>query len=117
MFSDRTVIPNELRHRGRLLAGEYVWDPRDVPMVVESLSDHGMAVVGFEIWEDRGGVPFVHSASDLEEPPANDWQAFVSATGAAVLADFRRRKLPPAALIQLTWITELDMKRMKGRER
>lgn len=110
---DQILFPLSLQSQGVLLAGEYAWPRAVVEEVIEFLRRHRVAILGVEVWLQEGEYPRVLGGSEYEVAPDIDWDSYVDMNSAQALADIGRRTTPEDALFNLTWITEVQAKKLK----
>ena len=94
------------------MGGEYAWPREVVKKIIEFLRSKRVAVLGVEVWLSEGQFPRVLGGSDYEMPLAGDWDDYVDRNANAAIADIERRRLPENALLNLTWMTELQGRRL-----
>ena len=111
-IEDDILFPALLRTKGVLLGGEYAWPPAVVREVIDFLLRKRVAVLGVEVWLPEGQYPRVLGSSNYEVTSAGNWDDYVSRNADAAIADIERRRLPENALLNLTWMTELQGKRL-----
>ena len=108
-FSDpAAALPESLRSRAIVLAGEYAWRPADVEPVIEAFRGLGVAVVGLEVWVPEGDSPRVLGQTEYEVPFTKPWARYVDENARLAVFEFKRRSVPAAAVFNLTYISEWD---------
>lgn len=108
-FSDPVAaLPETLRDRAVVLAGEYAWRPADVESVIEAFRSLGVAVVGLEVWLPEGDSPRVVGQTEYDVPFRKPWAAYVDENARLAVFEFKRRSVPADAVFNLTYISEWD---------
>jgi hypothetical protein len=110
-------LPESLRSRAVILAGEYAWRPVDVEPVIEAFRGLRVAVVGLEVWLPAGESPRVLSQTDYEVPVTKPWAAYVDENARLAVYEFKRRAVPANALFNLTCISEWDAGLIRKKQR
>ena len=111
------ALPESLRSRATILAGEYAWRPVDVEAVIEAFRDLGVAVLGLEVWLPEGASPRVLGCTEYEVPFMRPWAAYVDENARLALTEFKRRSVPTNAVFNLTYISEWDGGVIRKRQR
>jgi hypothetical protein len=108
-FSDpAAALPESLRSRAIVLAGEYAWRAADVEPVIEAFRGLGVAVVGLEVWLPEGDSPRVLGQTEYDVPFKRPWVAYVDENARLALFELKRRSVPADAVFNLTCISEWD---------
>jgi hypothetical protein len=100
------ALPESLRKRAIVLAGEYAWYPADVEDVIAAFQALGVAVLGLELWMPEGDSPRFLAATDYEVPAKRPWSKYVSENARLALDEFRRRSIPRGAVVNMTCLSE-----------
>jgi hypothetical protein len=103
MAMDLGVLPAELRAQAVPLGGEFAWPPAAARAVIEFLGEHGIAVIGVEVWLAEDGYPRVWGWSGYDVVFVGDWNAYVEEAAVQALAEVSK-EVPEDALFNLTWI-------------
>ncbi len=97
-------LPQELRDKAQVIAGELTWTARNALIAVSWLSLDGRAVVGVELWRDLEGQPLWLAASDYSPSIHDALTPERIAWCAGKAAEFIQAHChEPGALFNLTW--------------
>ncbi len=78
------IVPTNLLDRARRSGNELVFQHPDALEVVSAATEHGVAVLGVEVFQVEAGLQ-VEDYSGYEFPCSDDWQEFVRANNTAAL--------------------------------
>jgi hypothetical protein len=122
------MFPSELERDAFRAGDEFGWNRAQIPLVVDILRSHQMAILGGELWwiDDRTACRY-HSIPQQKGPPAvyawvtehhsgEAWQDFVERGASDALAAVERwpepgdipPDLPGRVLYNLTWVSEAE---------
>lgn len=98
-------LPQGLRDKAHLLAGEMAWEALDAKAAVLWLALEGCAVVGVELWRDQEGYPFWIATSDYSPTSHDVITSQEVARCARKAGEFiQAHRQEPGALFNITWI-------------
>ncbi len=130
------MFPSELEGGSfKASNGEYGWTRAQIPAVVEILVEHGMAILGGELWwvldgagtwngliPQRKGLDAVYHWETLRRS-VESWSDFVNRCAADTLAAVvdlpapgeLPEELPGRVLYNLTWVSEVEYAELGSR--
>lgn len=106
------VVPTDLLARARRNENEFVFPHPDVLEVIRAATEHGVAILGVEMFEIKRGLR-AEDYSGYEFDCGDDWQGFVRENNSAALEFVRSHPSGEEHGYILTAVSEREFRQLR----